>query len=60
MSDSYLLKLYDKISEYVDDEILDEADELFTVDGDTPGDLIPNEYYIWVSRKYLENNDSLS
>ena len=59
MSDSYLLKLYDKIAEYVDDEILDEADELFAID-DTPGVIIPDEYYIWVSRKYLENNDSLS
>lgn len=53
MTDSALLNLYDEIAEIVDDEILDEADELFGIDEDSD---IPDEYYIFVARKHLEQN----
>ena len=51
MTDTELLALYDEIAEYVDDEILDEADELFEIDEDTD---IPDEYYIFIAKKHLE------
>ena len=60
MTDSELLDLYDEIAEYVDDEILDEADELFAIDSDTPGALIPDEYYIFIAKKHLELHEKLA
>ena len=54
MTDNELLNLYDDIAEEIDDEILDEADELFSIESDTPGALIPDEYYIWCAKTHLE------
>ena len=54
MTDTELLDLYDEISETVDDEILDEADELFNIDENNL--CIPETYYIWVAKKHLEIN----
>ena len=56
MTDNELLSLYDSIAPEVADEILDEADELFSIDSDTPGALIPDEYYIWVAKTHLEQD----
>ena len=52
MTDTELLALYDEIAEFVDDEILDEADELFNIDENNL--TIPETYYIWVAKKHLE------
>ena len=53
MTDNELLNLYDTIAETIDDEILDEADELFGVDGEEePSD----EYFIWCAKAHLEQN----
>ena len=50
MTDNELLSLYDTIAEEIDDEILDEADELFGVDGEEePSD----EYFIWCAKTHL-------
>ena len=57
MTDKELLNYYDEIAEDVDDEILDEADEKFAIDSDTPGALIPEEYYIFVAKKMIEKCD---
>ena len=46
-----LLSLYDEIAEEIDDEILDEADELFEIADDED---IPDEYYIWCAQKYCD------
>ena len=56
MTDNELLNLYDDIAPDVADEILDEADELFFIDSDTPGALIPDEYFIWVAKTHLEKS----
>ena len=53
MTDNDLLNLYDTIAETIDDEILDEADELFGIDGEEePSD----EYFIWCAKTHLEQN----
>ena len=53
MTDEELLTYYDEIAEVVDDEILDEADELFGIDDEEePSD----EYFIWVAQKYLDSS----
>ena len=50
MTDNELLNLYDTIAETIDDEILDEADELFGVDDEEePSD----EYFIWCAKAHL-------
>ena len=54
MTDNELLNIYDDIAEEIDDEILDEADELFSIESDTPGALIPDEYFIWCAKTHLE------
>ena len=55
MTDQELLNFYDTIAETVDDEILDEADEMFNI-GDGPGLTmsIPENYYIWVAKEHLD------
>ena len=58
MTDTELLALYDEIAEFVDDEILDEADELFNIDENNL--TIPETYYIWVAKKYLEMHEKLA
>ena len=51
MTNTEYLDLYDEIAETIDDEILDEADEMFGVDGEEePSD----EYFIWCAKKHLE------
>ena len=54
MTDTELLALYDTIAEEVDDEILDEADELFDISETNMS--IPESYYIWVARTHLERS----
>ena len=57
MTDQELLDLYDEIAETVDDEILDEADELFGIDDEEePSD----EYFIWVAKKHIELHERLA
>ena len=52
MSDNtWLLEFYDECAEFIPDEILDEADELFGVDDEEEP---PEEYYVWCARKYME------
>tara|TARA_R110002012_G_scaffold164285_2_gene326700 strand:+ start:532 stop:705 length:174 start_codon:yes stop_codon:yes gene_type:complete len=57
MTDQELLNLYDTIAETVDDEILDEADELFHI-GVGPGETmsVPETYYVWVAKTHLERS----
>ena len=54
MTDKEYLDYYDTIAEEVDDEILDEADELFDI-GLEPGQTmdIPVTYYIFVAKRAL-------
>ncbi len=53
MTNQEYLDYYDTIAEEVDDEILDEADELFNI-GDGVGQTmsIPEAYYIWVATQH--------
>ena len=52
MTDNELLNLYDDIAEEIDDEILDEADELFNISETNMS--IPDEYFIWCAKTHLE------
>ena len=54
MTDKEYLDYYDTIAEEVDDEILDEADEMFDI-GLEPGQTmdIPVTYYIFVAKRSL-------
>ncbi len=51
MTNEELLDIYDDIAEEIDDEILDEADELF---GIVDPQEIPDEYFIWCAKTHLE------
>ena len=55
MTDTELLALYDTIAEEVDDQILDDADDLFNI-GEEPGCTldIPEAYYIYVAKAHLK------
>jgi len=54
MTDQEYLDYYDTIAEEVDDEILDDADDMFNIgieEGQTMD--IPVTYYIWVAKRHL-------
>ena len=52
MTNEELLDIYDSIAEEIDDEILDEADELFNISETNMN--IPDEYFIWCAKTHLE------
>ena len=52
MTNEELLDIYDSIAEEIDDEILDEADELFNISETNMS--IPDEYFIWCAKTHLE------
>ncbi len=49
------LDYYDTVAEEIDDDILDEADDLFDIGIEAGQTLeIPDEYFIWCGKTYHE------
>ena len=55
------LEFYNRVAEDIDDDILDEADELFGLDDleEVDSDDIPDEYYIYCASTYYSRHPSV-
>ena len=46
------LEVYDQWAEHIHDDILDDADEKYSVDGATSTN-VPDDYYIYVAQRWM-------